>query len=83
MEAPTKNKKLVESIIGKSIQYADSTYNNKDYARIAAKGFAIGYQEAYTEQNAELRELAGIVKVLLPGIGLIPPQKLKFLEGFI
>jgi hypothetical protein len=83
MEESTENKKLMESIIGKATQYADSTYKNVDDARIAAKGFAIGYQEAYSEKNAELKELAGIVKALLPGIGLIPPDKLKVLEEFI
>jgi hypothetical protein len=30
-----------------------------------------------------LKELAGIVKALLPGIGAIPPEKLKVLEEFI
>ena len=82
MEVPTETK-LMESIIGKATQYADSTYMNVDNARIAAKGYAVGYQEAYTEKNAELKELAGIVKALLPGIGAIPSEKLKVLEEFV
>ncbi|RZL22804.1 MAG: hypothetical protein EOO96_23815 [Pedobacter sp.] len=76
-------KKLMESIIGKATQYANSTYKNVDDARIAAKGFAVGFQEAYSEKNAEFKELGGIVKSLLPGIGAIPPEKLKVLEEFI
>lgn len=83
MEVSTECKKLMESIIGKATQYADSTYKNVDDAHIAAKGFAVGYHEAYNEKNAELKELAGIVKALLPGIGAIPPDKLKILEEFI
>lgn len=46
MEVPTESKKLMASIIGKATQYADSIYKNVDDARIAAKGFAVGYQEA-------------------------------------
>lgn len=83
MEVAAESKKLIESIIGKATRYADSTYKNVDDARIAAKGFAVGYHEAYSEKNAELKELAGIVKALLPGIGTIPPEKLKVLEEFI
>lgn len=83
MEVPTENKKLMESIIGKATQYANTTYKNVDDAHIAAKGFAVGYHEAYNEKNAELKELASIVKALLPGIGAIPPEKLKVLEEFI
>lgn len=83
MEVPTENEKLMVSIIGKATQYADSIYKNADDACIAAKGFAVGYQEAFSEKNAELKELAGIVKALLPGIGAIPPNKLKVLEDFI
>ena len=66
MEVVAESKKLIESIIGKATRYADSTYKNVDDARIAAKGFAVGYQEAYSERNAELKELAEIVKALLP-----------------
>lgn len=83
MEPTAENKKLMENIIGRATQYADTTYKNIDDARIAAKGFAVGYQEAFSEKNAELKELAGIVKALLPGIGSIPPDKLKILEEFI
>ncbi|SDH53295.1 hypothetical protein SAMN05421827_12824 [Pedobacter terrae] len=83
MEVSTESKKLMESIIGRATQYADSTYKNVDDARIAAKGFAVGYQEAYNEKSAELKELAGIVKALLPGIGAIPSEKLKVLEEYI
>lgn len=42
-----------------------------------------GIRKLYSEKNAELKELAGIVKALLPGIGAIPPDKLKVLEEFI
>lgn len=83
MEVPTESKKLMESIIRKATQYGDSIYKNTEYACIAAKGFAVGYKEAYSEKNGELKELAGVVKALLPGIGAIPPEKLKLLEEFI
>ena len=68
MGVSTENKKLMGSIIGKATQYADNIYKNVDDACIAAKGFAVGYQEAYSEKNAELKELAGIVKALLPAL---------------
>jgi hypothetical protein len=83
MEVYTESKKLMESIIGKATKYADSIYKNVDDACIAAKGFAVGYQEAYSAKSVELKELAGIVKALLPGISKIPPEKLKVLEEFI
>jgi len=35
------------------------------------------------ETNAEIRELASIIKLLLPGIGLILPENLRLIEKFI
>lgn len=59
MEVSTESKQLMESIIAKATQYADSIYKNVDDACIAAKGFAVGYQEAYSEKNAELKDCKG------------------------
>lgn len=73
---------LMDSIIAQATTYA-SVYTDNDQARIAAKGFAVGYQQALSEKNIQIKELAGIVKLLLPGIGLIPPDNLKIIEDFI
>ncbi|KQB99892.1 hypothetical protein [Pedobacter sp. Hv1] len=81
MEAPTNSSE--NKVIKLATQYADTTYIDNDERRIAAKGYAIGYQQALSEKNAEIKELAGIVKLLLPGIGAVSPDNLKTLEEFI
>lgn len=83
MKTPTDSKEaLMDSIIDQATQYG-SIYTDKEQAHIAAKGYAVGYQQALSEKNIQVKELAGIVKLLLPGIGLIPPDNLKIIEEFI
>lgn len=81
MEAPTKTPE--NKVIELATQYADTTYNDNNERRIAAKGYAVGYQQALSEKNAEIKELAGIVKLLLPGIGAVSKENLKIIEEFI
>ena len=73
---------LMDVIIGQATKYG-SMYIDKKEAHIAAKGYAVGYQEALSKKNLEIKELAGIVKLLLPGIGSIPPDNLMIIERFI
>lgn len=81
MDAATKRPE--DKVIELSTHYADTTYTNNDQRRIAAKGYAVGYNQASSEKNAEIKELAGIVKMLLPGIGAVSPENLKILEDYI
>lgn len=71
---------LMDFIIEQSCQYGNSTYTDKNEARIATKGYAVGYQRGLEEQNIELRELAEIVKLLLPAIYHLPSEEVKKIE---
>lgn len=73
---------LMDQIIEQATIYG-SEYTDKKEAHIAAKGYAVGYQEALMKKNIEIKELAGIVKLLLPGIGSISPDNLHIIEEFV
>lgn len=81
MEVP--NKRIEDKVIELATQYADTTYVENNERKIAAKGYVVGYQQALSEKNIEIKELAGIVKMLLPGIGAVSPENLKILEEYI
>lgn len=84
MEIQTDTKKLLEDkIIELATDYGNTTYVNKNESYIAAKGYAIGYHQALLEKNVEIKELASIIKLLLPGIGAISPDNLGVIEKFI
>jgi len=81
MESPTKTPE--DKVIALATLYANNTYDDNEERRIAAKGYAIGYQQAASEKNMEIKELAGIVKLLLPGIGAVSSDSIKIIEEFI
>ena len=81
MEDP--NKRQEYKVIEIATQYADTTYFENNERKIAAKGYVAGYQQALSEKNAEIKELASVVKLLLPGIGLVSPENLKVLEDYV
>jgi len=81
MEAP--NKRPEDKLIELATHYADTDYVENNERKIAAKGYVVGYQQALSEKNAEIKELAGVVKLLLPGIGAVSPENLKILEEYI
>lgn len=81
METTNKERELMDYVIQLATQHGD-TYKENNEAKIAAKGFALGYQQALSEKNIELKELAKIVKLLLPGIYHIPDENLKIIEEF-
>ncbi|WP_187073529.1 hypothetical protein [Pedobacter fastidiosus] len=43
----------------------------------------MGYHQALSEMNLEIKEMASIIKLLLPGIGAISPDNLRVIEKFI
>ena len=81
MEAP--NKRPEDKLIEIATQYADTTYVENNERKIAAKGYVVGYQQALSDKNVEIKELANIVKMLLPGIGSVSPENLKVLEDYV
>lgn len=84
MEIQTDTKKLLEDkIIELATKYGNTTYIDKQESYIAAKGYATGYQRALLETNVKIKELASIIKLLLPGIRAIPPDNLGVIEKFI
>ncbi|MBE9598679.1 hypothetical protein [Pedobacter sp. MC2016-24] len=73
---------LMNKIIELATQYGN-VYTDTKEAHIAAKGYAVGYNHALTEKTKEIKELAGIVKLLLPGIGSIPLENVKVIEQYV
>jgi flagellar biosynthesis/type III secretory pathway protein FliH len=82
-EIKDKNEQLINNIIKQATEYANAIYPDNNEARIAAKGFAAGYQQAHTEKTIEIKELAGIIKLLLPGIGAVSLENLKIIEEYV
>lgn len=79
METSKDNLSPGDYIIKLAKEHGD-TYTDIDKAKIAAKGFGLGYHQAMTEKNIEIKRLAQMVKLLLPGIYHIPNENVMQIQ---